>query len=49
MKAAWLTEIAIASTHRTAAQLPIIQLLETWQIVANRPSPQTPVSGLLVA
>ena len=34
MKAAWLTEIAIASTHCTAAQLPIIQLLETWQIFA---------------
>ena len=50
MKAAWLTEIAIASTQRTAAQLPIIQLLETWQILAmssiSPDSSQRPPGGI---
>ena len=49
MKAAWLTEIAIASTHCTAAQLPIIQLLETWQIFAKSSIPdssQRPPGGI---
>ena len=50
MKAAWLTEIAMAASHRTPAQLASIQLLQTWQSSAmshiSADSTQRPPGGM---
>ena len=50
MKAAWLTEKDMTSNHRTPAQLPSIQLLQTWQdfaMLSTSPdSSQQPPGGM---